>query len=94
MISQQSGSELGGLTPNLRGMSAMDPFVLPSMPSERRHKLPQKPPPGLAGLQSQGGGFRGAARLLVECSLREGYPPFSNNKKSAASVGDADLLAF
>ncbi len=52
MTSQQPGSELGGLTPNLRGMSAMDFFVLPSMPSERRHKPPQNPPPGAGGLRA------------------------------------------
>ncbi len=94
MISQQSGFGLGGLTPNLKGMSTMDPLVLPSMPSEWRHKLPQKPRPGMAGLQSRGGGFRGAARLLVECPLRDGYMPISNRKKASASLGDADLLAF
>ncbi len=48
LISQQACSELGGLTPNLRGMSTMDPFALPSMPSERCHKPPQKPPRGRA----------------------------------------------
>ena len=52
MISQQSGFGLGGLTPNLKGMSVMDPLVFPSMPSEWRHKLPQKPRPGMAGLQA------------------------------------------
>ncbi len=40
--------------PNLRAMSVMDSSALPSMPSERCHKPPQKPPTGRAGLLAQG----------------------------------------
>ena len=54
MTSQQPGSELGGLTPNLRRMSVMDSSALTSMPSERCHKPPQMPPTGRAGLLAQG----------------------------------------
>jgi len=44
--------DLGGLTPNLREMSVMDASAPPSMPSERCHKPPQKPPLGMAGLKA------------------------------------------
>ncbi len=54
LISKQSGSELGGLTPNLRATSVMDASAPPSMPSERCHKPPQKPRLGMAGLQAYG----------------------------------------
>ncbi len=53
MISQQSGFGLAGLMPNLRAMSVIDSSALPSMPSERCHKPPQKPPTGRAGFLAQ-----------------------------------------
>ncbi len=69
LISQQSGFGLAGLTPNLRGMSAMDPFVFPSMPSERRYKLPQKPPPGMTG--GSGYPLQRNGALIQRCAGRQ-----------------------